>query len=305
MLTLKHYELLVVLAEELHFGRAAQRLGISQPQLTHQLKQMEEIVGTLLFNRTRRHVELTRAGNLLLPEASAVMRHAKRAEDVALRAGHGLLGELRLGYIGTVALNGVLTQLLTKFRTRAVKIKLNLLLMDMDQQFPEVEAGNLDAGLVRLPYPALSADLITRTLTHENLWIALPSDHPMALQKDVELASLGGADFIVTHLPSNTGFAAAVHKACTEAGITPNVVYRAPQFSAIASLVEAGLGVAVVPEAIGRVRLPGVVYRPLRDTTVRAEIALVYRQDNLSPPLEVLLECIDELDARNSAGGVN
>ncbi|MGQ3672505.1 LysR substrate-binding domain-containing protein [Xanthobacter sp. TB0136] len=296
MLTLKHYELLVVLAEELHFGRAAQRLGISQPQLTHQLKQMEEIVGTLLFNRNRRRVELTRAGNLLLPEASGVMRHAKRAEAVALQAGHGLLGELRLGYIGAVTLNGVLTRLLTKFRTRAIKIQLQLLLMDLDQQFPEVKAGNLDAGLVRLPYPALSPDLATRTLYHENLWIALPRDHPMAEQEDVELAALGGEDFIATHLPASAGFSAAVHTACTEAGITPNVVYRAPQFTAIASLVEAGLGVAVVPEALGRVRLPGVVYRPLRDITVRAEIALVYRQDNRSPPLDLLLDCIEDAE---------
>lgn len=293
MLTIKHYDLLVALAEELHFGRAAQRLGASQPQLTQQLKQMEEMVGTLLFNRTRRKVELTAAGRLILPEARAVLRHAHRAEDVALRAGRGMLGELTVGYIGAVAFNGVLTRVLSNFRARAARIDLKLLMMDLDQQFPEVTAGNLDVGLVRLPYPAISPEITARILHHENLWIALPAGHRLADQDRVSLAALAEDDFIATHLPPNTGFSAAVHAACAEVGITPNVVYRAPQFSSIASLVEAGLGVAVVPEALNRMNLPGVVYRPLSDVSARAEIALIYRHDRESPPLELFLSCID------------
>lgn len=96
MLTLKHYELLVVLAEELHFGHAAVRLNISQPQLTLQLQQMEEVVGAVLFDRNRRRVRLAPAGALILPEARAVLRQARRAEDIALRAGRGMMGNWRL-----------------------------------------------------------------------------------------------------------------------------------------------------------------------------------------------------------------
>ncbi|MDR7124345.1 LysR family transcriptional regulator [Pseudotabrizicola sp. 4114] len=295
MLTLKHYELLCTLAEDLHFGRAAMRLGISQPQLTQQLKQMEDIVGALLFDRTRRKVLISPAGLLLLPDARAVVRHARRAEDVALRAGRGLLGELSLGYVGAVAFNGVLTRILANFRSRAAQIDLRLVMMDLDRQFPEVAAGNLDVGLVRLPYPDIPPEIVARTLHHEALWIALPDGHPLAGEAEVSLSDLGGADFIATHLPPNTGFSAAAHAAWAEAGITPNIVHRAPQFAAIVALVGAGLGVAIVPESMRNALLPGVVYRPLRDTTKTAPIALIYRRDRESPPLNLFLASIEAI----------
>lgn len=294
MLTLRHYEILITLAEELHFGRAAARLSISQPQLTQQLKQLEELLGTLLFDRTRRRVALTAAGALILPEARAVLRHSRRAEDVALRAGRGLLGELSVGYIGAAAYNGTLTGLLRNFRAKAVQIDLRLILMDLDRQIPEIAAGNLDVGIVRLPYPDLPAGLSVRTLCHESLWLALPVGHPLAAEPAIALGALEDADFIATHLPANVGFSAAMHAACAEAGIAPNIVYRAPQFTAIVSLVEAGLGVAIVPEAVNRVALPGVVYRPLKELSTRAEIALVYRTEAQSPPLSLFLSCVDD-----------
>lgn len=297
MLTLKHYELMSVLAEELHFGRAAQRLGISQPQLTQQLKQMEDIVGTLLFDRTRRKVSISPAGQLILPDARAVVRHARRAEDVALRAGRGLLGELSLGYVGAVAFNGVLTRILSNFRSRAAQIDLRLVMMDLDRQFPEVAAGNLDVGLVRLPYPDIPPEIVARTLYHEALWVALPDTHPLVGEVDINLSDLNGEDFIATHLPTNIGFAAAAHAAWTEAGVTPNIVHRAPQFAAIVSLVGAGLGVAIVPEAMRHAMLPGVAYRPLRGTTKTAPIALIYRSDRESPPLNLFLASIETMEA--------
>jgi DNA-binding transcriptional LysR family regulator len=293
LLTLKHYELLTVLAQELHFGRAAQRLGISQPMLTQQLKQMEDIVGTLLFDRNRRRVSVTAAGELILPEARAVVRQARRAEDVALRAGRGGLGELRIGYIGAIAYNGVLTRLLSHFRPLATQIDLHLTLMDLDRQFPEVAAGNLDAGLVRLPFPDIPDGVEARILHYEDLWITLPEDHPFAAEAEIDLAKFDRADFISTHLPTNSGFSAAAHSAWAQVGVTPHIVHRAPQFASIISLVAAGLGVAIVPECMQRVHLPGVVYRPLRDVTVKAPIALIYRRDRESPPLELLLKSLN------------
>ena len=185
MLTLRHYELLVALAEELHFGRAAERLTISQPQLTQQLKQMEEMIGTRLFERNRRRVDLAPAGQLLLPEARAVLRHAALAEDVAMRAGRGTIGELALGYVGAASLSGVLTRLLLAYRAKAPDIRLQLTLMDLDIQIPEVAAGNLDAGIVRLPFPNMPDTLAARTLRQERLWVALPAGHPGATQTDL------------------------------------------------------------------------------------------------------------------------
>ncbi|RRH71060.1 LysR family transcriptional regulator [Falsigemmobacter faecalis] len=292
MLTLKHYELLTTLAEELHFGRAAQRLGVSQPQLTQALKQMEELVGTRLFDRTKRRVELAAAGALLLPDARAVLRHARQAEEVALRAGRGLTGRLSLGYIGTVAYNGVLTKILSHFHTQAAQLDLQLVLMDLDRQFPEVAAGNLDAGIVRLPYPNIPPELDSRVIHREALWIALPTTHPLAGEEKLDLAQFDGADFIATHLPPNTGFAAAMDQACAHAGIKTNIVHRSPQFASIISLVAAGLGVAVVPESLHRVKIPGVVCRALSDVSVTAEIALVWRRDNESPPLQQFLASV-------------
>lgn len=296
MLTLRHYELLTVLAEELHFGRASERLKISQPQLTLQLKQMEEMVGALLFERTRRKVGLSTAGALLLPEARAVLRHAERAEDVALRVGRGMIGELALGYIGAAAYNGVLTSLVRRYRARAPQTAMRLTLMDLDLSIPEVAAGNLDAGIVRLPYPELPDNLTARTLCEERIWIALPDGHPLAQDADqpVTLRDVGNEPFIATHLPSNSGFSAAMHRACAGAGITPNIVQRSPQFASIVSLVAAGLGVALVPEAVKHLRIAGVTYKPVQGLTETANITLVYQTTHQSPPLVLFLSCLDD-----------
>ncbi len=296
MLTLRHYELLVTLSEELHFGRAAERLGISQPQLTQQLKQMEETIGTVLFERNRRRVVLGPAGSLLLPEARAVLRHAARAEAVAMQAGQGVIGELALGYIGAASYNGILTRLLRQYRERAPEIHLRLTLMDLDQQIPEVSAGNLDAGIVRLPYPNMPENVVVRTLCEERMMIALPRDHPRARSNEpIALADLEDEAFVATHLPPNTGFSAAMHRACTTAGITPDIVHRSPQFASIVSLVAAGLGVAVVPVSIGNVNIPNVAYRPLSDVRETANISLVYQKHRESPALELFLTCLNEV----------
>ncbi|WP_460272840.1 LysR substrate-binding domain-containing protein [Celeribacter sp. ULVN23_4] len=295
MLLLRHYELLVILAEELHFGRAAERLNISQPQLTQQLKQMEETIGTLLFERNRRKVSVAPAGRILLPEARAVLRQAARAEKIAMQTGQGMIGELALGYIGASPYNGVLTRLLRLFREKAPDTRLSLALMDLDQQIPEVAAGNLDVGVVRLPYPDMPANVVSRTLCEETLWAALPLDHPLANPGlPVKLTDLKDEAFIATHLPPNTGFAAALHQACAQAGISPDIVYRSPQFASIVSLVAAGLGVAVVPASIQNVHIPNVIYKPLEDVDVKANISLVYRESHDSPALDLFLSCLDE-----------
>ena len=292
MLTLRHYELLVALAEELHFGRAAERLTISQPQLTQQLKQMEEMIGPRLFERNRRRVDLAPAGQLLLPEARAVLRHAALAEDVAMRAGRGTIGELALGYVGAASLSGVLTRLLLAYRAKAPDIRLQLTLMDLDIQIPEVAAGNLDAGIVRLPFPNMPDTLAARTLRQERLWVALPAGHPLAGQDAVELAALANDPFVATHLPPNSGFSASMHRACASAGISPEIVHRSPQFASIVSLVGAGLGVAFVPESIQALVLPNVVYKPFVDVDETANISIVYQKNRQSPALELFLSCL-------------
>ncbi|WP_417247285.1 LysR substrate-binding domain-containing protein [Celeribacter sp.] len=294
MLLLRHYEVLVVLAEELHFGRAAERLKISQPQLTQQLKQMEELIGTILFERNRRNVSLSPAGRILLPEARAVLRQSVRAEKIAMRAGRGVIGELALGYIGAAAYNGVLTRLLRQFREKAPDTQLTLTLMDLDQQIPEVSTGNLDAGVVRLPYPDCPGNVAFHTLCEERLWVALPIEHYLAQDGvTVRLSDLKHERFIATHLPPSTGFAASLHNACAQASITPNIVYRSPQFASIVSLVAAGLGVAITPASIQNVSIPDVIYKPLTDTEVTANISLVYREAHESPALDLFLSCLD------------
>ncbi len=295
MLSLRHYELLVILAEELHFGRASERLKISQPQLTMHLKQMEEMIGTVLFERNRRKVELAPAGRLLLPEARAVLRHATRAQAVAMRVGQGMIGELALGYIGAAAFNGILTRLLRNYREKAPDIQLHLTLMDLDLQIPEVASGNLDAGIVRLPYPNMPDNVVTRVLCQERLWVALPSAHRLATTDGpVALVDLRDDPFVATHLPPNTGFSASMHRACANAGITPDIVHRSPQFASIVSLVAAGLGVAIVPESIKYLLIPDVVYKPLDDVSETANISLVYQRNREYRALDLLLSCLDE-----------
>ncbi|WP_337997693.1 LysR substrate-binding domain-containing protein [Oleispirillum naphthae] len=290
MLTLRQYEYFVTLAHELHFGRAAEKLHIAQPALTHQIKAMEEYLGVRLFERTRRSVALAAAGTALLPEAEALLRQMHRTEAQGLRAGRGEIGSLEIGYVGSAAYGGILAEAIHGFRQIARDVELNFHEVDMDRQLLEVAAGRLDVGFIRLPAAELPDTVRTVTIHRETIFVALRRDHPLAARESLSLSALRGESFILTHLPPSMGFAGHIHRICAAAGFSPQVAYRASQFATIVNLAGAGLGVALVPDSVCNLHLPDVVYRPLADEVATAEIAVAYSERRLPAPVRLLVE---------------
>lgn len=292
-ISLRQYEYFVAVADELHFRRAANRLAVAQPALSAQISAIEEQLGAKLFHRNNRRVELSTVGELLLPEARAVLRQADRALHLAKRAGRGEFGALDIACVGSAALGGALSDIIHRYRTRAPDVRLQFLEMDMDKQIEALILDRLDVGFIRTPVPEdYSGRIGTVPVQRELLMLALRFDHPLSAAETISLSQLRNEDFILTHLEPTMGFAACVHHLCASAGFVPRVAHRARQFSIIVNLVGAGLGVALVPESLQRFALPNIVYRHLDTEPVYTEVALAYATASISPPLELLLDLV-------------
>ncbi len=283
---LRHLRSFVAVAEALHFGRAARTLGIAQPPLSQQIKRLEERLGIELFHRTRRHVELTDAGAVLLDEARELLAHAARVTEAVRHAATGTAGTIRMGYVGSAA-HEVLPTLLRRFRDEVPDARMALTELATTEQVAAIAAGAMDAGLVRMPVS--SPDVSTQPLVEEPLVIALPDFHPLAHRRRLPLAALAGERFVLFGRRLNPLFHDEVISACHDAGFSPDVVQEAGEMPTIVGLVAAGLGVSLVPASMERLRTDGLVYIPLQGPGVRIAIALAWRHERPSPLVRTLI----------------
>ncbi len=276
---LRHLRYFLAVAQELHFGRAAARLGIAQPPLSQAIRRLEARLGVELFRRTRRHVELTDAGAVLRDEARSLLDHAARVERALRTAEAGTAGTLRIGFVGSAA-HDVLPTLLRRLRDGYPDVVVAPQELSTTAQVQAVAGGSLDAGIVRLPIAA--PHVATLRLVEEPLVIALPDFHPLARRARLPLSALAGEPFVLWGRDRNPLFHDEVISACHAAGFSPNVVQEAGEMPTIVGLVAAGLGVSLVPASMERVRSDGVAYRPVRGRPVRIALALAWRRDD--PP---------------------
>ncbi len=288
---LRHLRYFVAVAEELHFGRAAQTLGMAQPPLSQQIKRLEARLGVALFRRNRRHVELTDIGAVLLDEARALLAHASRVNEAVRRAAAGTAGTVRMGFVGSAA-HEVLPALLRRFREAVPDARVTLTELATTEQVTAIADGTMDAGLVRMPIS--STDVATRPLVEEPLVIALPDFHPLAHRRRLPLAALADQPFVLFGRQLNPLFHDEVISACHDAGFSPDVVQEAGEMPTIVSLVAAGLGVSLVPASMERLRTDGVVYIPLQGRGVRITIALAWRREHPSPLVSNLIRVARE-----------
>jgi DNA-binding transcriptional LysR family regulator len=296
---LRHLRYFVTVAEELHFGRAAARLHISQPPLSMQIRALEEELGVVLLKRTQRQVALTQAGHALLQEARQILARVEQAVLVTRRAGRGEIGELSVGFISVADYN-VLPVVLREFRRRYPLVNLNLREATTDLQARDLVAGRLDVGFVLPPLtePALESVPILR----EPLIAALPEKHPLARKPGkLALEKLRDAPFILFPRPNAPGLYDDVVSCCRAAGFSPRVEQEAIQMQTIVSLVSAELGVALIPASLTNLRRTGVVYKALRQESPLTEIHLAWRRGDELPALKVFTDLAREL-ARNGFG---
>jgi DNA-binding transcriptional LysR family regulator len=274
---LRHLRSFLAVAEELHFGRAAARLQISQPPLSQQIRRLEDELGARLFRRTKRRVELTSAGQAFLTEARQTLAQAERAVRVAQRAERGELGELVVGYVTSVSYEP-LPDVIRMFRKRFPDVDLRLQNLRSVQQRQALVDRRIDVGFVRpeATDPRLSYEALWR----ESVVVALPGNHTLARRAIVDASDLATELFVVVAPDDASAFHDQVLALCRRAGFIPRVASRVPDVQAAIALVAAGLGISPVPAAAQGFKRKGVVYRPLRPYTFRMEMGLAWRRDD-------------------------
>ena len=256
---------------------------MSQPPLSLLIRALEEDLGTSLFFRTSRRVELTEAGEVLLEQARSILDQLAEARRRTAEAGRGERGSLSIGFI-TPIVYGLLPGLLRDFRARFPGVRLTLREAMGDVQLEELQSGKLSAGFVAAP---VSTDGLSQlTVLREPMVAALPTSHVLARAKGaVRLTQLAREPFILFPRTIAPGLFDRIVAFCRAAGFSPRVEQEAMQSQTIVGLVSAGLGVAIVPASIKRLRRSGVVYRPFRERSPRVETRLVWRTADRSPSL--------------------
>ncbi len=280
-LELRHLRYFLATAEELNYGRAAERLGIAQPGLSQQIRVLEEIVGTALFDRSRRSVELTLAGELFVVEARKVLDQAERAKLAAQRAGRGEVGHLAIGYVGSAAYTGILTTLVGGFRQEFPDVRLAISEMEMMPQLEHLKEGKLDICFVRPPVP-LPPGIATIPVLYEPLMVALPDNHPLADSESVDLAAMASDIFITPRHPPGVSFHKHTTQACQAVGVFPQFGPQGRDFVTITSMVSVGLGIALVPASVCCIQLPHIRYRRIAGPSIKAELAVAFRRNDRS-----------------------
>lgn len=290
---LRHLRYFVTVAEELHFSRAAARLGISQPPLSQQIQRLEHEVGAPLLLRTRRHVELTGAGKALLEQARRVLSVADEGLRIVRRAARGETGLLMVGFVGS-AVYGKFPSLFRRMRERCPEVELRLMDLTSEEQVAAVKARQLDVGLVRPPL-SQAGDLSLEVLWSEPFLVALPQNHPLAKQKRVTLASLAEETFLLVPRQQGSGFYDSIIRLCADAGFTPRVAQEVRSTPTLLSLVAGNLGVSLVPASLQSFRTAGVVLRPLHPASPRTDLAMIWRANDPSPVLKIFLATLREV----------
>ncbi|MEO1146786.1 MAG: LysR family transcriptional regulator [Cyanobacteria bacterium J06638_22] len=289
MVELRHLRYFLAVAEELHFGRAAERLHMAQPPLSQQIRQLEAELGFQLFHRTRRQVELTAAGQSFLEDCQAILQRIDRAILRGQQASRGELGQLSIGFVSSATYN-VLPQILRQMRSALPEVTLELRELTTDQQLTALKAGRLDVGFVRPPVE--EAGFAELTVWCESLVVALPATHPLAAQTKIELRSLIHEPFILFPRPLAPGLYDQIIGLCQQAAFSPNVVQEAVQMQTTISLVAAEMGVAIVPQSLENLQRTGVVYRPLAEQIPQVAIALIWPNQGRSPTRDRFLEIV-------------
>jgi len=283
---LRRLRYFVAVAEELHFGRAARRLNVSQPPLSVQIRTLEREIGTPLLIRTQRRVELTEAGRVLLEEARRLLDQAEAAVVHARRAAEGAVGRLAIGFVSTVDYS-ILPPLVRRFRQKHPGIALKLLELTGDRQRALLQSGELDLGLSILPSPASS--LTMRPVFREPLIAAVPANHLLAGRRRIALRSLAAEAFIQFPRELAPGLYDLAIAACQRAGFTPHLAQEAIQMQTILGLVAAGLGVALVPHCMSKLQRPDVRYLTLDARGFEVETVALWHSENRAPALAALI----------------
>ena len=277
MIELRPLRQFVAVAEELHFGRAARRLAMTQPPLTQAVQGLERALGVQLFERSKRTVALTPAGHALLEEARRLLRAAEALPAAVQAAALGQAGRLRLAFVSSIAY-GALPLWLRGFRDVQPGVQLQLREATLDVQLAAFATDEIDAGFVLHAPGAAPPGFAALTVLREAMWLALPEGHPASARKRLRDADIAAAPLLIFPRAVTPSLYDAILARQRARGLTPQVAQEAIQMQTLVNLVSAGIGVAWVPESVTRLQRPGVVYRRVAGDAVMAETSLIWRE---------------------------
>ncbi|UQY36807.1 LysR family transcriptional regulator [Pseudomonas fulva] len=289
---LRHLRYFVAVAEELHFGRAADLLGISQPPLSQQIQALEQELGVRLFERSNRHVALTDAGRLFLEETRQTLAQVSKSVDVVRRAEQGEIGELQIGFTASAPFVSIIPRAVFAFRQAFPAVHLDLQEMTSSQVCQALMDKKLQIGMIR-PLD-LPAELDAVELLSEPLVALLHAGHPLAGEQDggLALAELADQPFVFFPRSYGTGLYGQLFSLARQAGFTPRITQEAHEALTIIGLVAAGLGVSVLPASFRRIRIDGVVFRTLTDADATTAVWLVKRRQERSPLAQAFIDLL-------------
>ncbi|MBD2080006.1 LysR family transcriptional regulator [Leptolyngbya sp. FACHB-17] len=293
---LRHLRYFVAVAEELHFNRAADRLNIAQPPLSQQIKHLETELGVELFHRrTKRQVQLTEAGQVLLQATYQILAQLEQAVCDTQRAGRGETGTLTIGFTSSVVYD-ILPAILFQFRQRFPQVNLVLQELTTTQQEEALQNHRIEVGFCHPPLK--DNHLSLEYILQEPLVVALPESHPLATEPAISLHSLADESFILFPRHLGPGLYDQIVSFCEQANFRPNVMQEAIQMQTIIGLISAEMGIALVPASLQSLKRVGVVYKPLESAMPLAEMAplvetaIVWRPDHTSSVLREFLQVV-------------
>ena len=287
---LRHLRYFTAVAEELHFGRAAARLNIAPPTLSHQIGALESMLGAkLFFRRTKSAVALTQPGKRFLVEAYATLKQAAQAELIGRRAARGDVGSIAVGHIFSAGFSGMISSTIIDFRKSHPDVTIQLRRKLTFEQFRALIDDSLDVGFTAAPqtYPSgLTGFVIDR----QPFYLAIPAAHPVAARKHITPDMVADEDFVAVSLEMEVGFGGGNISAISPLGTSLRIVERMPDIISVMTLVAAGVGISVISQPITNAKIPGIVFRKVSGITRTADLALVYRTNENSPVVKVFVD---------------
>lgn len=274
---LRQLRYFLALAQELHFGRAAERVHIAQSPLSRQIKQLEDSLGVMLFRRTKHHVELTQAGRAFIPQARAVLAATDMAQSVAVQAAAGMSGRISIGYTNS-AIYTSFPQILVQYRRAYPQVQVQLFdSMLTPMQLDALVDRRLDLGFLRPPVGHSAID--TLVVASQRLMVALPAGHASASCDEIELEQLADQPFVMFSRGLDSALATTMMRVCHDAGFHPHIVQEVGDVPTMIALVAHGLGVALVPSSASSMEIKGAVFRSLKGGGPVLEMAMAWNRN--------------------------
>lgn len=291
---LRHLRYFLAVAEEGHFTRAAQRLGIGQPPLSQQIKDLEQELEVKLFYRLPKGAELTPAGQAFQAEAQAILAAAERAKETARRAERGEFGRLTVGFTGSASFTPLVRDSIRLYRQRWPGVILSLEEMNTIRLLDKLRRGDLDAAFIRPGVEDPEGIRLIRA-PDEEMRVALPASHPLAKRASVPLIALAGEPLVLFPRAAGLSLYDEISAAFLACGVDPVVDQEVPQMSSVVNLVAANLGVSIVTDSITQICLSGVAFRPIEGPAPVARLALAVRNGSPTAVVSSLITLVGEI----------